>query len=59
VSNNWGLLHGRFEQSQLNGIDDDRGEIPVLSPAEASKVSKILILVQQGQVGHRNLQDLA
>jgi hypothetical protein len=43
LNTKWGLLHGRFEQSQLNGIDDDRGEIPVLSPAEASKVSKITL----------------
>jgi hypothetical protein len=27
----------------LNGNDDDRGEIPVLSLAEASKVSKITL----------------
>ena len=43
LNTKWGLLHGRFEQSQLNGIDDDRGEIPVLSLAEASKVSKIAL----------------
>ena len=43
LNTQWGLLHGRFEQSQLNGIDDDREGIPVLSLAEASKVSKITL----------------
>lgn len=43
LNTRWGLLHGRFEQSQLNGIVDDRGEIPALSPAEASKVPKVTL----------------
>ena len=39
-----GLLHGRFEQSQLNGINDDnRGEIPTLSLAEANKAPKFTL----------------
>jgi hypothetical protein len=43
LNTKWGLLYGYFEQSQLNRINDDRGEIPVLSLAEASKVSKIAL----------------
>lgn len=43
MNSKWGLLTGRFKQSQLNGLDDDRGEILVLSPAEPSEVSKIAL----------------
>jgi hypothetical protein len=40
LNTQWGLLSGRFQHTQLNGVDNDFGDIPDLSVHEAKNQQK-------------------
>ena len=50
----WGLLNHRYLHSELNGAEEDNGEIPHLSIQEAKKAKKITLKTVVGQMNSRD-----
>jgi hypothetical protein len=40
MNTQWGLLNHRYPHSELNGVEEDNGEIPYLAIQEAKKLRR-------------------
>ena len=54
LNTKWGLLNHRYPHSELNGIEEDNGEIPHLTIQEAKRVKKITLNVVVSQMNSRD-----
>ena len=54
LNTKWGLLNHRYPHSELNGIEEDNGEIPHLTIQEAKKVKKITLNAVVSQMNSRD-----
>ena len=54
LNTKYGLLNHRYPHSELNGVDEDNGEIPRLTVQEAKKAKKITLNMVVSQMNSRD-----
>ena len=54
LNTKWGLLNYRYPHSELNGVEEDNGEIPHLTVQEAKKAKKITLNMVVSQMNSRD-----
>jgi hypothetical protein len=54
LNTKYGLLNHRYPHSELNGVDEDKGEIPHLTVQEAKKAKKITLNMVVSQMNSRD-----
>ena len=54
LNTKYGLLNYRYPHSELNGVDEDNGEIPHLTVQEAKKAKKITLNMVVSQMNSRD-----
>jgi hypothetical protein len=54
LNTKYGLLNYRYPYSELNGVDEDNGEIPHLTVQDAKKAKKITLNIVVSQMNSRD-----